>query len=363
MTNKSSGYGEVGIIIINRRAAEEEGTMRSDGSSTSRQVDGVEMVDNDERLVASNTNESATRTAICCHGNGGNARSIRSRRRQMSLVYMHSMTLFILLQLLIAMIAGQITTTTPTVTDDETTTTTECVCSPRQYYFKLNLSASCPPLPPPFPPNDVFGAGVKDYTCSIGPEPVQNEAGDLLVDGEELEEPTGDESNATNSNDSTELTRARRRYMQQSSGVGTSTASDYFPEVDVEWNSANFTTSALTTEVDVTPVVIYSIQFLEVDTSFNVINQDSAYVRGIDFVSGDVFNYTSISATSRGAVPGGMNMVLRGVNAEGDPVRNVFTITYTNECGVPTFEEGDAIGWVVFVSGSFFQCVCYIVCS
>ena len=86
------------------------------------------------------------------------------------------------------------------------------------------------------------------------------------------------------------------------------------------------------------------------DTSFNVINQDSAYVRGIDFVSGDTFNYTSISATSRGVVPGGMNMVLRGVNANGDPVRNVFTITYTNDCGVPTFEEGDAIGWVVFVS-------------
>ena len=359
--------------------------MQSDGISNSRQVDGVAMVDNDEQIVivaAGNTDESATRTAICCHGNGGNARSIRSRRRQMSLVYMHSMTIFIILQLLIAIIAGQTTTTTPivtddetatTVTDDETAATTECVCSPRQYYFKLNLSASCPPLPPPFPPNDVFGAGVKDYTCSIGPEPVQNEAGDLLLDGEELEEPTGDESDSDGdgdsdvaSNDSTELTRARRRrrrYMQQSSGVGTTTASDYFPEVDVEWNSANFTTSALTTEVDVTPVVIYSIQFLEVDTSFNVINQDSAYVRGIDFVSGDVYSYTSISATSRGAVPGGMNMVLRGVNAEGDPVRNVFTITYTNECGVPTFEEGDAIGWVVFVSGSFFQCVCYIVCS
>lgn len=138
-----------------------------------------------------------------------------------------------------------------------------------------------------------------------------------------------------------------------SSGIGktyNSTASDYFPEVDVQWSSANFTTSALTTEADVTPVVIYSIQFLEVDTSINVINQDSAYVRGIDFVSGDVFNYTSVSAKRRGVVPGGMNMVLRGVSAAGDPIRNVFTITYTNECGVPTFREGEAIGWVVFVS-------------
>lgn len=263
-----------------------------------------------------------------------------------------SMTLIILLQL-IAIIAGQ---STSTDTDE-----TECVCSPRQFFFKLNLSATCPPLPPPFPPNDVFGSGVKDYTCSIGPEPVQNDAGDLILDGEELVEPSGDESESNNATgvsteSSSPSTRrlGQRRYVQESSnGVGTihnSTASDYFPEVDLQWSSVNFTTSSLTTEVDVTPVVIYSIQFLEVDTSFNVINQDSAYVRGIDFVSGDVFNYTSVSATRRGVVPGGMNMVLRGVNAKGDPVRNVFTITYTNECGIPTFQEGDAIGWVVFVS-------------
>ena len=95
---------------------------------------------------------------------------------------------------------------------------------------------------------------------------------------------------------------------------------------------------------------IYSIQFIEVDSSFNVINQDSSYVRDIDFVSGDVFNYTSIGANNLGVIPGGLNMVLRGVNAAGEPVRNVFTITYTNDCGVPTFENGDAIGWVVFVS-------------
>ena len=107
--------------------------------------------------------------------------------------------------------------------------------------------------------------------------------------------------------------------------------------------------------VDVVPVSIYSIQFLEVDTSFNVINQDSSYVRGIDFENGAVFNYTSISAKQgqECVVPGGMNMVLRGVTAAGEPVRNVFTITYTNDCGIQTFEEGDAIGWVVFVSVSY----------
>ena len=172
----------------------------------------------------------------------------------------------------------------------------QCACSPLTFAFRLALSASCPPLPPPFPPNDTFGAGVKDYTCSIGPEPLP-------------------------------------------SGVG---------EVDVD------------PATDVAPVSIYSIQFLEVDPQFNVINQDSSYVLGIDFENGAVFNYTSILAKplaqTMGVVPGGMNMVLRGVTAAGEPVRNVFTITYTNDCGIQTFEEGDAIGWVVFVSYMSFLC-------
>jgi hypothetical protein len=148
---------------------------------------------------------------------------------------------------------------------------------------------------------------------------------------------------------------------------------DLFPELstdelgNVEWNSqqvvddadaADISTSSFIATEDVVPVAVYSIQFLEVDTDFNVINQDSAYVRDIDFVDGTIFNYTSIVAKvddngemgGEGRMPGGMNLVLRGVNAAGDPVRNVFTITYANDCGVPTFEDGDAIGWVVFVS-------------
>ena len=351
-------------------------------SSSSRQCHGADNTNSMMKVVAGDNDKVATRTSSSIDGDGQGSNSnnnilrVGRKHNMLSLLapspLSSSSSLFILLQvvLLIGMIAGQSTTTT----DDDTT---ECVCSPRQFYFKLNLSASCPALPPPFPPNDVFGSGVKDYTCSIGPEPVQNDAGELmLLDGEEeddeLEEPssTGDDSDSdanaadtdTNSNDSiaaalasfaaasSSSTSSNDSTRRRKTASYNSTASDYFPEVDVQWSSSNFTTSALTTQVDVTPVVIYSIQFLEVDTSFNVINQDSAYVRGIDFVSGDTFNYTSISATSRGVVPGGMNMVLRGVNANGDPVRNVFTITYTNDCGVPTFEEGDAIGWVVFVS-------------
>jgi hypothetical protein len=110
--------------------------------------------------------------------------------------------------------------------------------------------------------------------------------------------------------------------------------------------------------VDPEPVLIDSIQFFESDTNFNVINQDPAYVRGVSFVDGDTFNYTSISnlittsSTETNKIPGGISMVLRGRNAAGERVRNTFTVKFTNKCGVPTFKEGEAIGWVIFVSCS-----------
>jgi hypothetical protein len=155
---------------------------------------------------------------------------------------------------------------------------------------------------------------------------------------------------------------------------------DFFPEIEVKDSRTTFdedvdvkglVQSAIVATEDTVPVSIYSVQFLEVDSDFNVINQDSAYVRNIDFKDGDVFNYTSIIAQEESgnedtagtsAIPGGMNMVLRGVNAAGDPVRNVFTITYNNDfCGTPTFEGGEAIGWVIFVSvllfGWLFVCL------
>jgi hypothetical protein len=110
--------------------------------------------------------------------------------------------------------------------------------------------------------------------------------------------------------------------------------------------------------IDPEPVVIDSIQFLETNTNLEVINQDPSYVRDVKFVNGDVFNYTSISdritdlSWQKNKIPGGISMVLRGYNMAGERVRNTFTIRFTNECGVPTFQEGEAIGWVIFVSSS-----------
>ena len=224
------------------------------------------------------------------------------------------------------------------VPDDDASDVAECSYCPREYTFRLYLSSPCPALPPPFPPNDVFGAGVRDYTCNVGPEP-KPKSSLSSVEGEGGGGGGG---------------RGRGRNNRE---LQTTNITDYFPEYsvdDLEWSSQEYSASqieeaSMTPTLDTVPVAVYSIQFLEVDPDFNVINQDSSYVRDIDFVDGTVFTYASIIETST-TIPGGMNRVLRGVNAAGDPVRNVFTITYTNDCGVPTFEVGDSIGWVIFVS-------------
>mmetsp|Transcript_7281 Transcript_7281/g.15833 ORF Transcript_7281/g.15833 Transcript_7281/m.15833 type:complete len:108 (-) Transcript_7281:45-368(-) len=72
---------------------------------------------------------------------------------------------------------------------------------------------------------------------------------------------------------------------------------------------------------------MYSIQFLVVDTSFHVINKNLAYLRGIDFRIGHVFNYTSVSESSgRSVTQGGVNMVLREVNVAGQASRKQFSV-------------------------------------
>ena len=43
-------------------------------------------------------------------------------------------------------------------------------------------------------------------------------------------------------------------------------------------------------------------------------------------------------------------MTLVGFNSMNEEVTNAFALSYTNECGVPTFQVRDSIGWLVVVS-------------
>jgi len=118
-----------------------------------------------------------------------------------------------------------------------------------------------------------------------------------------------------------------------------------------------------TADADTVPVVVTSLQFLEFDTSGNVvvINQDDTY-NNVTFQNGDIVRYDSVSMdldenldleNQLGFVPGGVQLTIRGrpldsgSNGDADAiVINRLTWSYTNECEFVPVENGDRIGWV-----------------
>lgn len=161
--------------------------------------------------------------------------------------------------------------------------TTKCSCSPRAFLFRLDLETGfCPKV---YPASALFGGGVKDYTCRISLSP--------------------------NTSENEERTSAVEAIFDR-------------PRVINE------------------EAIVNSIQFIEVDTEFNVIH--SSLVKDLELVTGDSFRYTTIQQDDK--VVGGISIIMRGKNAVGDESENVFTVTYTNACGTPTFQGGERIGWV-----------------
>eukprot|EP00986_Skeletonema_menzelii_P000507 scaffold150_cov151-Skeletonema_menzelii.AAC.10 len=176
----------------------------------------------------------------------------------------------------------------------------ECSCAPREYTFRLDFSGTCPPILPN-PPNDYFGSGVEEYTCNIGDTPVQD-------------------------------TRERgpvRRYLDNTQLV------DIFPELIISTQNV----------ADQTPVIVSSIQFIQSDIKGKPIESS---LRTVDKRDGDTIQFISSIVTKPEKIPYRITMVLRGFNAGNQAIQNLFTIDFTNTCGVPTFTEGERIGWVIF---------------
>lgn len=176
----------------------------------------------------------------------------------------------------------------------------ECSCAPRKYKFRLDFSGTCPPETRP--PNDYFGPGVEEYTCIIGDSPVQDRSKEQESD---------------------------RRHLTQ--------LVDVFPELLISTQNIK----------DQTPVVISSIQFIQQDQSGNPI--ESTLLEE-DKIDGETVRFTSSIVDKPEQIPYRITMILRGFNADQQAIQNTFTIEFTNTCGVPTFTEGEQIGWVIFVS-------------
>ena len=116
-----------------------------------------------------------------------------------------------------------------------------------------------------------------------------------------------------------------------------------------------------TDSLDTTPTTITSVTFLETDTTpeLNIVNQDSTYFE-IAGTNGQIITYESISAQldpskplskQEDDVPGGVILVLFGLNAANEVIQNRVAWGYTrNYCdGVP-LNDDDAIGWVTLDS-------------
>jgi hypothetical protein len=166
-----------------------------------------------------------------------------------------------------------------TYTHGEVSSTTTTTCSCSPRAFLFKLDIATGYCPQVYPASAIFGSGVKDYTCRISLSP---------------------------NNDEEDI--------------------DAAPRTAIRGNHA----------------VVNSIQFIEVDTNFNVLH--TSLVKDIELISGDSFRYTTMQQENK--IAGGISIILRGRNAVGDESENVFTVTYTNECGVPTFQGGEKIGWV-----------------
>jgi hypothetical protein len=115
--------------------------------------------------------------------------------------------------------------------------------------------------------------------------------------------------------------------------------------------------------LDTTPTIVTSVTFLEADSTpqLNIINQDSTYFN-TSSSDGDVLSYTSISSSldvtqsltdQENLVPGGVMMVLFGINSASEVIQNTIAWAYNlDNCDVEPLEEGDGVGWATVGGGN-----------
>jgi hypothetical protein len=133
----------------------------------------------------------------------------------------------------------------------------------------------------------------------------------------------------------------------------------FCPPVNITLGDAVQATSCLVSPFgnpdveDLIPIAVQSIDILELGQDLRVLVQEN--IEG-NFGDGDTFSYTSISAdpaniNSAVDIPRALQLNLVGVNANDEPIINVYIITFTNDCGTyPVLQEGQSAGWTRFVS-------------
>lgn len=185
----------------------------------------------------------------------------------------------------------------------------QCACSPLEYKFELSLDSDCDT-------DTIQGKdGVALTFCFLGANGKSARRLRSTRHAIDLKDPT-----------MTELTEKEQQDMRQ---LGES-------------------------------IEIISVQFLEFDTSGNliVINQDDSF-SNTSLTNGDIISFKSISndldpevaiGDQLDYLPGGVQLTVRGkvTNDAGEEsvVSNRLTWSYTNACDAMPIESGDAIGWL-----------------
>jgi hypothetical protein len=102
---------------------------------------------------------------------------------------------------------------------------------------------------------------------------------------------------------------------------------------------------------------VYHVDMIELAQNSTRINQGN--VSG-SFGEGDSFIFESIVHGSGEAIdaPKIMQLNIFATNIEGQPIINIFAVSFTNDCGIyPVIDEGNSAGWVYFVSDAQKSCL------
>ena len=107
--------------------------------------------------------------------------------------------------------------------------------------------------------------------------------------------------------------------------------------------------------IDETPVVVSTIDVVELDRSNQVLKSSSVFQ---EFLNGDTFTYVTtsanVSAVNSATVVGAWQISMIGSNAQQQPLLLMWIIKFTNDCqSYPVIVEGSKIAWSVFVSFRF----------
>jgi len=232
-------------------------------------------------------------------------------------------------------------TSAPTLAPNDDIT---CSCSPNFYSFKLDFSGTCS--------QSINNPGTDGSICFFtqGGNPDDLDTNSLAAGFLSNRRRLGTTNNVNNN---------EQKWMD-----GALSNVDFTKQLEHAQLNAGFEQeidSQRRLKPDTTPTIITSVTFLETDTTpeLNVINQDSTYFE-FTGTNGQIITYESIStqlnpsiplSEQEDGVPGGVFMVLFGINAAGVVIQNTVAWGYTrNYCdGVP-LNDDDAIGWITLDS-------------